>query len=170
MSGRQMAAIGIALAALVPAGCAMTGAGLPEPAGPPLTLVSASGAAVGSVTLARDGSATIGVTGMAPGEHGLHLHDKGLCEGPAFASAGPHWNPGMKQHGRDNPSGAHRGDLPNLFVDVAGTGSLRVVLPAGFGDADGTALVIHAKPDDFRTDPSGASGDRVACAVIAPPR
>ena len=135
-----------------------------------IPLVASDGSVVGSVIVGRDGSATIAATRLAPGEHGLHLHEKGRCEGPAFASAGGHWNPAGKQHGRDNPLGAHAGDLPNLFVDTSGRGVLKVMLLPGRDDADGTAIVVHAKPDDYKTDPSGASGDRVACAVLSPPR
>jgi Cu-Zn family superoxide dismutase len=106
--------------------------------------------------------------------HGIHLHAIGRCEGPDFKSAGGHWNPAGHQHGRDNPMGAHLGDLPNF--DVAGQTVASLTLPVGgitaadLADADGTALVIHADPDDYKTDPSGNSGARIACAVLAPPR
>lgn len=168
MGGRKFGWTGIAIAAAIQTGCATVPAG--GVTGPPLALIAANGSIVGSVQMGRDGSATIAASALAPGEHGLHLHDKGLCEGPAFTSAGAHWNPGARQHGRDNPMGAHAGDLPNLFVDIAGKGALRVMLQPGFADADGTALVVHAKADDYKTDPTGASGDRVACAVISPPQ
>ena len=144
-----------------------------SPAGRTFNLVAADGSARGTVTLndARDGSTLhVRVSGLSAGDHGLHLHEKGLCEGPAFASAGGHWNPSGRKHGRDNPVGAHLGDLPNLRVDAATTGTASFTIAPGFADADGTALVIHAKNDDYRTDPSGNSGDRIACAVIAPPR
>lgn len=115
---------------------------------------------------------TIEVRGLPAGLHGLHLHEKGLCEGPAFASAGGHWNPTAKMHGRENPAGAHLGDLPNLEIDTSGTATISLPVPsmAAMADLDGTSLVIHAKYDDYRTDPSGNSGDRIACAVIAAPR
>jgi Cu-Zn family superoxide dismutase len=111
------------------------------------------------------------VEGLAlpPGDHGLHIHSVGLCEGPAFASAGPHWNPDAKMHGRDNPMGAHRGDLPNLQVGTNGSGSVSFELPgsaAALLDADGASIVIHAAPDDYKTDPSGSSGGRIACGVF----
>jgi len=98
----------------------------------------------------------------------LHLHAVGRCEGPKFDSAGPHWNPAGRQHGHLNPAGSHLGDLPNLTVSANGRGALNFLVRGGLVDADGTALVIHAKPDDYRTDPSGSSGDRIACAVLAP--
>ncbi len=115
---------------------------------------------------------------MPPGDHGIHLHEKGLCDGPKFESAGAHWNPAGKKHGRDNPAGAHLGDLANLVVAANGTASVSipvddVMMKSGanmLADADGTALVIHAKADDYKTDPSGDSGDRIACAVLAGPK
>ena len=119
------------------------------------------------------------VRGFSPGIHGVHLHQVGRCEGPGFESAGPHWNPGGKQHGRLNPQGPHLGDLPNLEVRANGAGRIdfEVQVPAGNDaganpllDADGTAVVIHAAADDERTDPSGNSGARIACAVLAPVR
>ena len=142
-------------------------------AGRTFNLLAADGSARGTVTLndARDGSTLhVRVSGLPAGDHGLHLHEKGLCEGPAFTSAGGHWNPSGRKHGRDNPAGAHLGDLPNLRIDAAATGAASFTIAPGIADADGTALVIHAKGDDYRTDPSGNSGDRIACAVIAPPR
>ena len=142
-------------------------------------LINSNGAVIGQVATAEGASnliMRIDAGGLPPGVHGIHLHAVGRCDGPKFESAGPHWNPGGRMHGRDNPQGAHVGDLPNLTVNAAG----RVVVEmnvtrataAGFApvaDADGTAVVIHAMPDDYRTDPSGASGDRIACAVLAPP-
>ncbi len=144
-------------------------------------LTGGDGASLGSVTLAEDPAGmTINVSGsaMPPGDHGIHLHEKGLCDGPKFESAGAHWNPAGKKHGRDNPAGAHLGDLANLVVAANGTASVSipvddVMMKSGanmLADADGTALVIHAKADDYKTDPSGDSGDRIACAVLAGPK
>ena len=141
-------------------------------------LASGDGGARGSVTIAEDPAGlTINVSarGLPAGAHGIHLHEKGLCEGPKFASAGAHWNPAAKKHGRDNPAGAHLGDLANLEVGADGSASVSVpiegvMMASGatmLADADGTAIVIHAKADDYKTDPSGDSGDRVACAVLA---
>ena len=135
------------------------------------------GALLGTVTVSEDPSGlmmNVSAVGMPAGVHGIHLHEKGLCEGPKFESAGAHWNPGMKQHGRDNPAGPHAGDLANLTVAADGTAKSSipvggVMLASGammVADADGTALVVHADPDDYKTDPSGNSGDRIACAVI----
>ena len=129
---------------------------------------------VRSLTEGREGLRTaFAAIDLTPGEHGVHLHDVGLCEGPKFESAGPHWNPATKQHGKDNPQGPHGGDLDNLLADAGGKGAYDYVLAgvtrASLADANGTALVIHAKADDYKTDPSGDSGDRIACAVVAPP-
>jgi Cu-Zn family superoxide dismutase len=144
-------------------------------------LGGANGAELGKVSVSEDaGGLTIAVNarGMPGGMHGIHLHERGVCDAPAFQSAGGHWNPGLKKHGRDNPQGSHLGDLVNLEVGTDGTAKARFQLAGAkmasgatmLADVDGTALVIHAKPDDYKTDPSGASGDRIACAVIAPQR
>ena len=140
-------------------------------------LSSGDGQPRGSITLSEDPTGltiNITVSGLAAGVHGVHLHDKGLCEGPKFETAGGHWNPGARQHGRDNPAGAHMGDLANLTIAADGSGSTTFLVSGAtmsgtgaVGDGDGTSLVIHAKADDYKTDPSGASGDRVACAVVA---
>jgi len=115
--------------------------------------------------------------GLAPGTYGVHLHAVGRCDPPAFAGAGGHWNPAGRQHGRDNPAGAHLGDLPNLSVGSDGRGvsdfEIAAAALSGEGanallDADGAAIVVHAQADDYRTDPSGNSGARIACGVIAP--
>jgi len=155
------------------AGCATTDELGPVGDGPVIAVVNGAGASVGGVQAeARPGGTyiRISVEGMPPGDHGLHLHAVGRCDGPAFQSAGGHWNPASKQHGHLNPAGAHAGDLPNLTVSTNGRGAINFLATGGaLNDADGTALVIHAKPDDYMTDPSGNSGDRIACAVIAPP-
>jgi Cu-Zn family superoxide dismutase len=113
--------------------------------------------------------------GMTPGSYGAHLHTTGRCDAPGFASAGPHWNPTAQKHGKDNPAGMHKGDLPNLLVGTDGRGSFEYTIPnAGLSgmlpnrliDADGASVVVHEKADDFRTDPSGNSGARIACGVL----
>ncbi len=138
------------------------------------TIQTADGAAGGSATATAtaDGLVvTVSVMGMTPGVHGVHVHMTGKCEAPGFTSAGGHWNPGTSEHGLENPNGAHAGDMPNLTVADDGTGSLSFTLKSGtmaqLLDDDGSAFVVHAGPDDQKTDPSGNSGDRVACGVFA---
>jgi superoxide dismutase, Cu-Zn family len=110
------------------------------------------------------------VHGMPKGVHGAHIHTVGKCEGPDFASAGGHWNPTGRQHGKDNPAGPHAGDMPNLSIGEDGRDKTIFTLPggtyAGLLDQDGAAIVIHAGPDDYKTDPSGNSGGRIACGVF----
>ncbi|OJT27731.1 hypothetical protein BO221_06325 [Archangium sp. Cb G35] len=140
-------------------------------------LMNASGQKIGTVTLVERGDEVdlqVEATGLEPGTHGIHFHEVGLCEAPGFTSAGGHFNPLGKQHGLESPNGAHAGDLPNLEADSSGRAAFkvttdRVVLGEGqlsLFDANGTALVIHAGVDDQVTDPSGNSGDRVACGVL----
>jgi Cu-Zn family superoxide dismutase len=113
-------------------------------------------------------------TGVRAGTYGAHVHAVGRCDAPDFASAGPHWNPTGEQHGGSNPQGMHMGDLPNLMVDADGRGKLEITLPgtrlvagsSAMMDADGAAIVIHERADDYRTDPSGNSGARIACGVF----
>ena len=144
-----------------------------SPAGASATLRDLQGRDVGSATFSQaDGGIGLEVraTGLAPGEHGIHIHMVGQCDAAsAFASAGEHVNPTGAQHGLANPAGPHLGDLPNLIVaaDSSGTlsGASMLAMDSLF-DADGSALVIHAQRDDQTTDPSGDSGDRIACGVI----
>lgn len=114
------------------------------------------------------------VTNIEPGRHGLHIHEVGRCEAPGFTTAGGHLNPTNRQHGLENPQGPHAGDLPVLVVDPNRSGQLRTTSEnltlstgtAALFDADGSAVVIHAQDDDQRTDPTGNSGDRIACGVV----
>lgn len=118
------------------------------------------------------------IENMAAGTYAIHVHQDGICTPPDFASAGPHWNPLGRQHGTQNPSGPHKGDLPNVIVGADGRGSasghISGVTMTGEGaapnallDPDGAAIVLHAGPDDNRTDPSGNSGARVACGAFS---
>jgi Cu-Zn family superoxide dismutase len=112
--------------------------------------------------------------GLTPGEHAIHFHQAAKCETPDFKSAGGHFNPEGKKHGFDNPDGHHAGDMTNFKVDGEGQAEVQledkdVTLkdgPHSLFSNGGTAMVIHAKADDYKTDPSGNSGDRVACGVI----
>ncbi len=139
-----------------------------------VALRDAQGRDLGSVTLVESGQGirvSGHLRGLPPGEHAIHLHATGRCE-PPFESAGPHWNPTTQQHGTQNPQGPHLGDMPNLTVGADSTATVQQVTPGGtlrgqnaLLDADGAAVVVHAGPDDDRTDPSGNSGARIACGV-----
>jgi Cu-Zn family superoxide dismutase len=154
----------------------------------------AQGKTVGDATLTQ---MTHGVliaaelSGLPPGQHGMHIHAVGKCEPPAFTSAGGHFNPTGHKHGYNAEAGPHQGDLPNLIVAADGKATVDVFVPdlsLGAGqvasgtstptaasgssamhdvfDQGGASLVIHAKADDYATDPAGNSGDRIACGVI----
>lgn len=136
-------------------------------------LARSSGSDAGVATLSQRSDGLwleVAATGLEPGQYGIHLHAVGKCDAPDFTSAGGHWNPAAKQHGFDNPMGAHGGDLRNLVANADGIGSTLAKLPGTIADAldaDGMALVIHESPDDYKTDPSGNSGKRVICGVFA---
>ncbi len=169
---KPMIALGLAAAALL-AGCATSRTPANEVSA---VLRDANGRIVAYSIVRELGGIAVQVraTGLAPGTYAAHLHAVGRCEPPAFDSAGPHWNPTSRQHGSENPLGAHLGDLPNLTVDAEGNGTVEFTIPAAsvrrgtnvLMDADGAAVVVHANPDDYRTDPSGNSGARIACGVL----
>ncbi len=137
-----------------------------------------SGAEVGSATLTQMGNDVVvkgTVKGLSAGPHAFHIHQVGKCEAP-FTSAGGHYNPHNKAHGHENPQGAHVGDMENLNIAAEGeetafertVSSVRLSASEGPAilDADGAALVFHAKPDDYKSDPAGNAGDRLVCGVI----
>jgi len=170
-----------AAALMTTAGCGMFGGKKEGPAPATTTaraeMRSATGQRLGDLALTQtsNGLLILGeLNGLPPGTHGFHIHTVGKCD-PTFDAAGGHFNPTQRQHGIRNPNGNHGGDLTNLNVpesgtlrveswtkDVTLTGNNRVL------DADGSALMIHALADDYTTDPSGASGARIACGVITP--
>lgn len=172
--------MGLLAALTLAIACSHAGTGGPTPK--PFasgTFRNAAGDRVGLATLTDSANTVrLGVSAsqLSPGPHGLHFHARGTCTPPDFTSAGSHFNPDGRKHGRLDPEGPHLGDLPNLIAgsdgsadtsftvahDLAGAGARSLLQPGG------TALVIHARADDERTDPSGNSGDRVACAVIEP--
>ncbi|HXP70852.1 MAG TPA: superoxide dismutase family protein [Candidatus Dormibacteraeota bacterium] len=140
-------------------------------------IVNAQGQNIGSakVVPAKKGvKIEVNVSQLPPGEHGIHVHAVGKCDGPAFTTAGGHLNPDTKKHGKDNPDGPHAGDLLMIEVKADGTGKatlLDTMVTLGDGPNSvfhegGTSIVIHEKEDDYKTDPAGNSGARIACGVI----
>lgn len=142
------------------------------------TIVNSAGKVIGSAELTETATGVrvrLLLKDLEPGEKAIHFHEVGLCEKPKFTTAGGHVNPSKKQHGFDNPKGYHAGDLPNLHVNKDGQVDLEITTPLvtlqkgkanSLLDEDGSAIIIHEKADDYETDPSGNSGDRIACGVI----
>ncbi len=162
-------------------GCRMPYIPIPYITKPPpaaaTQLRDAGGRAVGTAVFMQEGGEVrilIDVTGLPPGDKAVHIHEVGSCDPPSFESAQGHFNPTAAQHGTANPRGPHAGDLPNITVDAGGRGHLEVTTkrvtlqkgPTSLLDANGSALVVHASPDDMLTDPAGNSGARLACGVI----
>ena len=139
-------------------------------------LKDAQGKDVGSILISDHGPGValeLNLHDLTPGEHALHFHQVPKCEGPDFKSAGGHFNPESKKHGFDNPEGHHAGDIRNFTVGVDGKAKAKlensdVTLKDGPHSllTNGAAVVVHAKADDYKTDPAGNSGDRIACGVV----
>ena len=142
------------------------------------TMKDASGKDVGQATLVQTPQGVLvklSLKGAVPGEHAFHVHAVGKCE-PPFTSAGGHFNPATRKHGLEAAEGAHAGDMPNLHIPAGGELVIEIANPMislvkgqpnSVFDADGSALVIHAAADDYKSDPTGNAGDRIACGVIA---
>jgi Cu-Zn family superoxide dismutase len=138
------------------------------------SLKDANGQALGDVTLEQTPNGLIirgELMNLPAGEHAIHIHEAGKCEGPDFKTAGGHLNPGKKAHGIMSAKGKHAGDLPNLYAGQ--DGKVRFEFFANHGltlkqvqDKDGGAIVVHAKLDDYKTDPAGDAGGRIACGVV----
>jgi Cu-Zn family superoxide dismutase len=139
-------------------------------------LKDANGTTIGEATLEQKGDSVriaATFTGLPAGSHAFHIHEVGKCE-PPFETAGGHFNPTGKQHGKDNAQGPHAGDLPNVEATSSGRAKVQatargVALEGGTNallDADGAALIVHEKADDYKTDPAGGAGKRIACGVV----
>ena len=157
--------------------CATAVFGQSAPKSAHADIVNAQGQKIGTAKIlpAKQGvKIEVNVSQLPPGTHGIHIHAVGKCEGPDFTTAGPHLNPDAKKHGKDNPEGPHAGDLLNLEVKADGTAKatlLDTMVTLGDGPNSvfhegGSAIVIHEKEDDYKTDPAGNSGPRIACGVI----
>lgn len=139
-------------------------------------LKDGQGKAVGTVMIWDQGTGVVldlRLHDLTPGEHAIHFHQVPKCESPDFKSAGGHFNPEAKKHGFDSPDGHHAGDIKNFTVGANGKAKVHLLnSDATLKDGahslltNGAAVVIHAKADDYKTDPSGNSGDRIACGVI----
>ena len=144
------------------------------PAEATAAMTDSKGNSVGTVAFEQGAHGTVvhaRLTGLEPGTHAFHVHQTGKCEAPGFQSAEGHYNPTDKAHGVFAETGYHAGDLPNIHVSESGTLEIeffseRLKLDDDVFDADGSSLLIHTGTDDYRTDPAGDAGERVACGVI----
>ncbi|WP_432806510.1 superoxide dismutase family protein [Lederbergia lenta] len=142
-----------------------------------VNVLNTEGAKIGKASLSETKEGVkidLKAEGMEPGIKAIHIHETAKCDPPDFKSAGAHFNPGHREHGFENPKGFHAGDLPNIEISDKGTVNVSIVAPnvtlqqgeKSLLDEDGSALVIHEKADDYKTDPAGNAGDRIACGTI----
>jgi Cu-Zn family superoxide dismutase len=177
MTSLTFSRLSLLVPAMLMAGCATASAKSAAPHAM-ASLLAADGTPRGSVMVHETKAGlevSVKAVGVAPGVHAVHIHTTGVCTAPDFTSAGGHWNPTGKHHGSENPQGMHMGDMPNMTVGADGKGSLKYTIAGGkltdgatpLLDADGAAAVIHAGPDDLKSDPAGNAGGRVACGVLS---
>jgi len=166
-TGRLLALLGVALVASLPAHAQTAKAALKDQIGKDVGTVQ-------FVETPHGVLLRLALKGAVPGEHAFHIHAVGKCEAP-FTSAGGHFNPAGKKHGLAVAEGAHAGDMPNLHIPPSGELMVEVLngmvtlakgKPNSVFDADGSAIIIHAGVDDYKSDPTGNAGDRIACGVI----
>jgi superoxide dismutase, Cu-Zn family len=135
---------------------------------------TAGNTAAGTVTFTQQGdkiTVSAKVTGLAPGGHGFHVHEKGDCSAPDAMSAGGHFNPTGMHHGHPDSADHHGGDMPMLQADASGNATLTtdlkgLTIGSGTTDILGKSVIVHKDADDYKTQPTGNSGARVACGVI----
>ncbi|WP_371132651.1 superoxide dismutase family protein [Phenylobacterium sp.] len=174
-----MRLIALSIAAILAAGAAVAA---DSPAAVTVDVKNAAGESLGQATISQAPNGVLArfqLKGLTPGWHGLHFHEKGDCSKADFTSAGGHvHDKATIVHGLLNPDANDSGDLPNLYAGADGTATAEVFTPyvtlsgstgrSKLADADGSAIVVHAAPDDYRTQPIGGAGARIACGVIAP--
>lgn len=172
MIGTKPAALGLAFI------CASAAAFAQTPQQTEATFHNQQGQEVGRAILTQTASGVLiemELSNVAEGEHGFHIHETGACDAAdGFKSAGGHFEPAQHQHGYMAADGPHAGDMPNQFVGSDGRLAANVLNsnvtlsdgPTSVLDADGSAIIVHAKPDDYTSQPTGDAGDRIACAVI----